>query len=159
MDIALKEGVTCAEIEGGDQDQIYKWIHDSMGDLIVAILNGDDSISAEVREALLEDINDFEEQNGLNQQADAQQRAAAILEKSTIFMTELSGWMSSVGKGLQAAFGGTAMFKWAGEAFDQIAAKFASKLPGVDKLKGLSSACMVSSHLHTEFPSVHQADI
>lgn len=154
MAIALEEGVSCADIEDDNQDQKCQWIHDSMSDLIKAILDGDDSISADVRASLMQDISDFEIQNGLNQQADAEQRAAAILEKSSIFVRELAAWMSSIGKGLQVAFGGSAMFKWAGEAFDKLSAKYLTKLPGVDKLKGFSSICMVSSsvlsnlHLH-----------
>lgn len=86
MAIALEEGVSCADIEDDNQDQKCQWIHDSMSDLIKAILNGDDSISADVRASLMQDISDFEIQNGLNQQADAEQRAAPILEKSSIFV-------------------------------------------------------------------------
>ncbi|KAI1762240.1 hypothetical protein GGR53DRAFT_532802 [Hypoxylon sp. FL1150] len=149
MAYALKEGVSTANIEGGDQDQQYQWIYDTMHSLIVAILNGDDSISKDVREALLQDINDFEVQNGLNQQADAQKRAAAILEKSAVFAQELSGWISSVGKGMAVAFGGTAAFKWAGQAFDTISAKYSSLLPGVSKLKGIATACMAGVSLAT----------
>ncbi|KAI3320291.1 hypothetical protein HD806DRAFT_547485 [Xylariaceae sp. AK1471] len=149
MAFALSQGVEAADIEDGDQDQQYQWIHDSMHDIIVAILEGADWIAADVRESLMEDINNFEKQNGLNQQANAVKRAAAILEKSAIFTRELAGWMSSVGKGLQAAFGGTALFKWAGEAFDTISAKFASTLPGVSKLKGISTACMAGISLAT----------
>ncbi|PGH13744.1 hypothetical protein AJ79_03443 [Helicocarpus griseus UAMH5409] len=135
MAFALDGGMSFADIEDGNQDQEYQWIHDSMKDLIVAILNGDDWISSEVREALIQDISDFEIQNGLNQQADNNQRAAAILEKSANFYAR-AGWLDV------AAFAGSAMFKWAGETFDNLAAKYASKLPGVDKLKGLASASM-----------------
>ncbi|KAI1828148.1 hypothetical protein F4861DRAFT_245595 [Xylaria intraflava] len=154
MDFAWKQGAQAADIEGGDQDQQYQWIYDSMNQLVVAILEGSASISDDVRDALTADINDFEVQNGLNQQLDAEQRAAALLEKTTIFMRELAGWMSSIGKGLQAAFGGTALFKWAGQAIDTIAAKYTSQLPGVDKLKGLSSLCMVGVSLATAAVSI-----
>ncbi|KAF2962631.1 hypothetical protein GQX73_g10942 [Xylaria multiplex] len=154
MDFALDQGAQAADIEGVDQDQQYQWIHDSMGELIVAILEGADWISADVRESLMEDINEFEEQNGLNHQLDAQQRAAAILEMTAIFTRELAGWMSSIGKGLQAAFGGTAMFKWAGEAFDTIAAKYASKIPSINKLKGYYSLCMAGVSLVTAAVSI-----
>jgi hypothetical protein len=98
-----------------------------------------------------------EEANGLNQQADAEQRAEAILEKSTVLMRELTTWMSYIGKGLQAAFGGSALFKWAGEAFDKVSSKFLDRLPSVNKLKGLSSICVVSHFSHT-MPG-DQADI
>ncbi|EKV12208.1 Eukaryotic aspartyl protease family protein [Penicillium digitatum] len=147
MAVALEEGGAAANIDDSDQDSQYKWVYDSMSDLIQAILNGDQWVSEDVRAALLQDINDFEEANGLNQQADAEQRAAAILEKSTVFMRELTTWMSYIGKGLQAAFGGSALFKWAGEAFDNVSSKFLSKLPGVAKLKGISSICMAGVSL------------
>ncbi|KAJ8133039.1 hypothetical protein O1611_g587 [Lasiodiplodia mahajangana] len=149
MAFALKQGVEMADIEDGNQDEQYKWIYDSMHDMIVAILEGAAWVAADVRESLAEDINEFEKQNGLNHQAEAEQRAAAILEKSAIFTRELAGWMSSVGKGLQAAFGGSALFKWIGEAFDTVSAKFASILPGVGNLKGLSTACMAGISLAT----------
>lgn len=148
MAVALEEGGSAANIDDSDQDSQYKWVYDSMRDLIQAVLNGDPSVSDDVRAALLQDINDFEEANGLNQQADAEQRAAAIMEKSTVFMRELTTWMSYIGKGLQAAFGGSALFKWAGEAFDKVSSGFISKLPGVGKLKGISSICMVSYFPH-----------
>ncbi|CAG8896706.1 unnamed protein product [Penicillium egyptiacum] len=147
MAVALEEGGSAANIDDSDQDSQYKWVYDSMSDLIQAILNGDKWVSEDVRAALLQDINDFEVANGLNQQADAEQRAAAVLEKSTVFMRELCTWMSYIGKGLQAAFGGSALFKWAGEAFDKVSSKFLDKLPGVDKLKGLSSICMAGVSL------------
>jgi hypothetical protein len=144
MAVALEEGGSAANIDDSDQDSQYKWVYDSMSDLIQAVLNGDQWVSEDVRAALLQDINDFEEANGLNQQADAEQRAEVILEKRTVFMRELTTWISYIGKGLQAAFGGSASFKWAGEAFDKVSSKFLDKLPSVNKLKGLSSICMVS---------------
>ncbi|CAD6446573.1 7630552f-96ab-41cf-8523-f973691513a3 [Sclerotinia trifoliorum] len=148
MAFALNEGASIADIEpGGDEDAKYNWLYDSMKDLIVAIINDDPSISSDVKEGIMEDINDFEKQNNLNQEADAETRAAALLEKSTLFMQELSGWFSYIGKGLQAAFSGTALWKWVGQAFDRVAEKFSSSLPGVSKLKGLSSICMVGVSL------------
>ncbi|KAG4032306.1 hypothetical protein MFRU_007g02140 [Monilinia fructicola] len=143
MAYAINEGASSADIEpGNNQDTKYNWLYDSMSDLIQAVLNDDPTISNEVKQAILEDINDFEEQNNLNQQADAQKRAAAILEKSTQFIQELAGWFSYIGKGIQSAFAGTALWKWAGQAFDQ-AAELVSSLPAVGKLKGISSICMV----------------
>lgn len=144
MAFALTQGVSSADIEpGDDQDQKYNWLHDSMKDLILAILNDDDSISKDIKEGLLRDIEEFEKQNGLNQQADMEDRANAILEKSSILMQELSGWFSNIGKGLEAAFGGTALWKSIGKAFDKAAEKVSS-IPAVTKLKGLSSIAMVS---------------
>lgn len=148
MTYVLQEGASIADIEpGGNEDEKYQWLYDSMKDLIMAVLNDDPSISDDVKQGILEDINDFEEQNNLNQEADAETRAAALLEKSTLFMQELSGWFSYIGKGLQAAFGGTALWKWVGQAFDNAAEKFSSSLPGVSKLKGISSICMVGVSL------------
>lgn len=141
--MALDEGGSAANIDTTDQDDQYKWVYDSMNQLIQAILNGEAWVSDDIRAALLQDINDFEKANNLNQEADIKQRVAAMLEKSALLMKELGTWISAVGKGLQAAFGGTALFKWAGTAFDGVAKKFSS-LPGVSKLKGLSSICMVS---------------
>jgi hypothetical protein len=143
MAIALAEGLEFADIEqDGDQDAKYPWLHDSMHDLIVKVLKDDPSISSDVEAALREQIEEFEKQNSLNQEADAEQRAAAILDKSVSFMRELTGWLTYIGKGLQAAFGGTSLWKWVGEAFDQVASKIT--LPGALNLKGLSSICMVS---------------
>ncbi|KAI9644845.1 hypothetical protein NHQ30_006872 [Ciborinia camelliae] len=147
MTFALKHGGKAANLEPGDQDSKYQWLHDSLKDLIEAILNDDPTISKAVQDALLKDITDFEEQNDLDQQADAKTRAAAILEKSTIFVQELSTWFSYIGKGLQTAFGGTALWKWVGQAFDQAAEKFTSSLPAVGMLKGISSICMVGVSL------------
>ncbi|OAA47155.1 hypothetical protein NOR_02791 [Metarhizium rileyi] len=142
MALALTESLGYADIEpDGDQDAKYPWLHDSMHDLIVKVLRDDPSISGDVEQALREEIEAFEEQNNLNHQADAEQRAAAILEKSASFMRELTGWLTYIGKGVQAAFQGTALWKWAGEAFDKVASKVS--LPGADKLKGLSSICMI----------------
>ncbi|ESZ94054.1 hypothetical protein SBOR_5580 [Sclerotinia borealis F-4128] len=146
MTFALQQGATAADIEPPDQDTKYNWLHDSMQDLIVLVLSDDPSISSDVKQALVEDIYEFEKQNDLNQQADYKTRAAAIVEKSALFMQELAGWFSYIGKGLQTAFGGTALWKWVGQAFDQAAEKFTS-LPGVGKLKGISSICMVGVSL------------
>ncbi|KAI1757865.1 hypothetical protein F4782DRAFT_475448 [Xylaria castorea] len=149
LTFTMAEGSTYADIEpDDDQDTKYQWLHDSMHDLIVAVLNDDDKISEDIKKGLQADIDEFEKQNGLNQQADAEQRASAILEKSTLFMQELAGWFSYIGKGMSAAFGGTALWKWAGEAFEQVAAKFPS-LKGVSKLKGLCTASMVAVGLLT----------
>ncbi|KAJ8061184.1 hypothetical protein OCU04_010257 [Sclerotinia nivalis] len=148
MAFALNEGSSIADIEpGGNEDSKYNWLYDSMKDLIVKIINDDPSISSDVKQGILKDINEFEEQNNLNHEADAETRAAALLEKSTLFMHELSGWFSYIGKGLQSAFGGTALWKWVGQAFDKAAKKFSSSLPGVSKLKGISSICMVGVSL------------
>ncbi|KAI9043209.1 uncharacterized protein KD926_004393 [Aspergillus affinis] len=49
------------------------------------------SISSDVEAALRGQIEEFEKQNNLNQQADAEQRAAAILDKSATFMKEIAG--------------------------------------------------------------------
>lgn len=114
-----------------------------MRDLIVAVLSDDPSISDEVKKGLQADIEQFEKENNLNQQADAQQRAAAILEKSTVFMQELAGWFTYIGKGLAAGFSGTALWKWVGKAFDTVAETLSSSLPALGNLKGLSSLCMV----------------
>ncbi|KAB8291299.1 hypothetical protein EYC80_009985 [Monilinia laxa] len=147
MAFAVNQGASSADIEPGNgQDSKYNWLYDSMRDLILAVLNDDPTISSDVKQAIQEDINAFEEQNNLNQQADAQKRAAAILEKSTEFIHELAGWFSYIGKGIQSAFAGTALWKWAGQAFDQ-AAELVSSLPAVTKLKGLSSICMVGVSL------------
>ncbi|KAI0549850.1 hypothetical protein F4679DRAFT_228149 [Xylaria curta] len=149
LSFTLSEGSTYADIEPDDnQDDKYKWLHDSMHDLIVSVLNDDPNISDDIKKGILADIDEFEKQNGLNQQADAEQRAAAILEKSTQFMRELAGWFSYIGKGLSAAFGGTALWKWAGAAFEKVAAKFPT-LKGVNKLKGLCTASMVAVGLLT----------
>ncbi|KAI0413214.1 hypothetical protein F5X98DRAFT_296318 [Xylaria grammica] len=149
MNFALTQSVEVADIEGEGQDEQYQWIYDSMHDLIVAILEGADWISADVRESLMKDINEFEEQNGLNQRLDSQQRAAAILEKTAIFTREMAGWMSSIGKGLKAALRGTAAFRWAGEAFDKVAAGFESQIAAISSLRGISSLCMVGVSLAT----------
>ncbi|KAG8409171.1 hypothetical protein J3459_017659 [Metarhizium acridum] len=142
MAIALSDSLGYADIEpDGDQDAKYPWLHDSMHDLIVKVLDDDPSISSDVKQALQEQIEKFEEQNGLNQQADSEQRAAAILDKSASFMRELTGWLTYIGKGLQSAFGGTSLWKWAGEAFDRVASKI--PLKGAAMLKGISSICMV----------------
>ncbi|RAL15220.1 uncharacterized protein BO97DRAFT_463091 [Aspergillus homomorphus CBS 101889] len=142
MGMIVDEGLHYSDIEQDeDQDAKYPWLHDSMHDLIVKVLNDDPSISSDVRAALQEQIEEFEKQNNLNQQADAEQRAAAILEKSASFMRELTHWLTYIGKGLQVAFGGASLFKWVGEAFDQVAKKI--PLPGANMLKGISSICMV----------------
>ncbi|KAJ5972881.1 uncharacterized protein N7479_002799 [Penicillium vulpinum] len=48
---------------------------------------------------------------------------------------------------MKAAFGGSALFKGTGEAFDKLCSKILDKLPGIGKLKGLSSICMTSVSL------------
>lgn len=144
MAMAVGDTSKCAWISE-DSDKVYKWVHDSMKDQIIAILKGDDQLSAEVREALMKDIVEFEEKNGMNPQLDAEQRAAAIMEKTALFVGELSGWMSSIGKGLKAAFSGTALCKSFGKVFDKIAPKFAPSLKAVNVLKGISVLSMVSS--------------
>ncbi|KFG84691.1 hypothetical protein MANI_115552 [Metarhizium anisopliae] len=152
---ATTHGASAADIEaGGGQDQKYNWLHDSMRDLIVAVLSDDPSISDEVKKGLQADIEQFEKENNLNQQADAQQRAAAILEKSTVFMQELAGWFTCIGKGLAAGFSGTALWKWVGKAFDTVAEKLSSSLPALGNLKGLSSLCMVGVGLATAAVSI-----
>ncbi|KAH8433829.1 uncharacterized protein LDX57_011464 [Aspergillus melleus] len=148
MALILSDGLEYADIEqDGDQDAKYPWLHDSMHDLIVKVLNDDPSISGDVEAALREQIEEFEKQNNLNQQADAAQRAAAIVEKSASFMKELTGWLTYIGKGVQAAFGGASLWKWVGEAFDRVASKVS--LPGAAKLKGISTICMVSMTVAT----------
>ncbi|KNG86160.1 hypothetical protein ANOM_006584 [Aspergillus nomiae NRRL 13137] len=141
MAAVVDQGAGSANIDDDDQDQKYQWIHDSMHDFIVAVLNGADWVTGKIEESLKEDILEFEKEHGLNQQADAEQRAEAILEKSSIFMREMASWISTIGKGLQAAFGGAALFKWAGEAIDKIIDDIGDK--GMSRLKGIGSICMV----------------
>ena len=141
MAAVVDQGAGSANIDDDDQDQKYQWIYDSMHDFIVAVLNGADWVTGKIEDSLKEDILEFEKEHGLNQQADAEQRAEAILEKSSIFMREMASWISTIGKGLQAAFGGAALFKWAGEAIDKIIDDIGDK--GMSRLKGIGSICMV----------------
>ncbi|KAE8380072.1 hypothetical protein BDV26DRAFT_279869 [Aspergillus bertholletiae] len=153
MATAVNQGAGSASIDDDDSDQKYQWIHDSMHDFIVAVLNGADWVTGKVEESLKQDILDFEKEYGLNQQADAEQRAEAILEKSSVLMREMGSWISAIGKGLQAAFGGTTLFKWAGEAFDKIIVKIGD--PGMKWLKGIGSMCMVGISLLTAAVSLY----
>ncbi|KAL4786841.1 hypothetical protein BJX76DRAFT_354842 [Aspergillus varians] len=68
------------------------------------------------------------------------------IPQMTSIQRELGGWFSYIGKGLQTAFSGTSLWKWAGEAFDQAISKFHS-LAGGNLLKGLSSIYMVATSL------------
>ncbi|KAJ5546864.1 hypothetical protein N7494_004449 [Penicillium frequentans] len=144
MAFAAKEGFECPQISE-DDDKVYEWVHDSMKDQIIAILKGEGEISDRTRESLMKDIVDFEKANGLNSQKEANDRAAALMEKSALFLRELSGWVSSISKGLHAAFDGTVLFTWFGKAFDKIAAKFALSLKAVAVLKGLTVVLMLAA--------------
>lgn len=124
-----------------DPDEVNQWLHDALLDLIIRILNNDPSISEDIRNGLLRDLQEFEEQNALNQALSAEQRAANILQRSAVLSGELSRWVTAVGKGLGAAFGGTRGFTWAKTAFGSAAAS--TDLPAKNRLMGVATIALV----------------
>lgn len=127
-----------------DSELARQWLHDSMHDLVLKVLLGDPSITGEVREQLLKNISKFEEENNLDQKETALKRTAAIITKAAIFLAEAPIWFTAIGKGLSKALQGTRVYQWIDVAFDKVAQKVSARLPGTQKLKGLTSICMVS---------------
>ncbi|KAI1817992.1 hypothetical protein GGS20DRAFT_574537 [Poronia punctata] len=124
-----------------------QWLHDSIHDLIVKVLMDDPSITGSVKEALLEDIEEFEKANNLDQTETAERRAANMIAKQAVFIAEAKNWFTAVGKGLSKALGATRLYQWLGTAFDQVAKKVSGKLPGTKFLKGLSTLCMAAFYI------------
>lgn len=145
MKRAVDESKDYGDIEDDDQDQKFKWVYDSMRELLLAILRGDTTMSDKAREALMNDINEFEIANGLNQRANSEDRAAAICEKSSVLTRELVGWMSSITKGIKAAFG-SSLFSFFGKAFDKLAEKIPPSVKKIGLLKGINTVSAVSSN-------------
>ncbi|KAI1298340.1 hypothetical protein F5Y03DRAFT_409408, partial [Xylaria venustula] len=130
-----------------DSDVAGQWLHDCMHDLIVKVLLDDPTISKEVKDALLEDIEAFEKANNLDQTETAKNRAANIVAKQALFIAEAKNWFTAVGKGLSKALQGTRLYQWLGNAFDQISDKVSKHLPGTKFLKGLSTLCMAAFYI------------
>jgi hypothetical protein len=128
-----------------DSELAGQWLHDSIRDLILKVLLDDPSISNDVKEALLKDIQDFEIANNLDQTQTAERRAANMIAKQAIFLAEAKNWFTAVGKGLSKALGATRLYQWLGTAFDQVSSKVSGSLPATKSLKGLSTLCMVST--------------
>ena len=121
-----------------------QWLHDSMQQLIIKILLGDPEITAEVRDALLKDLEEFELANGLDQSQTAQRRAANIMEKSAILNAELVNWVTAVGKGLKKALEGVTGWTWANSGFGKTIEKVGGSMTEGKLLKGISTICIVS---------------
>lgn len=126
---------------GSDSDEVYQWLHDSLRDLILRVLNNDPSLSQDIRDGLLRDLEEFERENALNQALSAGQRAANILQRTAFLEGELSRWATAVGKGLSAAFSGTSRFTWAKSAFENASANI--DLPGKNRLMGFATVALV----------------
>ncbi|KAK5995103.1 hypothetical protein PT974_03497 [Cladobotryum mycophilum] len=113
-----------------DSELTGQWLHDSMHDLILKVLLDDPSITNDVKEQLLKDIVAFEEVNNLDQKRTTEQRAAAIVTASSVLLGEASYWFTAVGKGLSKALGASRLYQWVGTAFDQVAQKVSTRVPG-----------------------------
>lgn len=127
-----------------DSDLAGQWLYDSIRDLIIKVLLDDPSISSSVKEALSEDIDEFEKANNLDQTETAERRADNMIAKQAVFISEAKNWFTAVGKVLSKALAGTKLYQWLGTAFDQVAKKVEGIVPGTKFLKGLSTLCMVS---------------
>ncbi|KAL9098010.1 MAG: hypothetical protein Q9163_006241, partial [Psora crenata] len=137
-----------------DPENAYQWLSDALSDLVLKVLSNDPSITREVIAGLLKDLEEFEKQNGLNQQLSAEQRAANIVERSTILVREGSRWMTAIGKGLAKAFGGTRLFQWGSAGFDAAAEKVGNSVGGVDKLKGSFTITLTAFYIAEAVGSV-----
>lgn len=124
-----------------DSDEVYQWLHDSLRDLILRVLNNDPSLSQDIRDGLLRDLEEFERENALNQDLSADQRAANMLQRTTFLQGELSRWATAVGKGLSAAFSGTSRFTLSKSAFENASAN--TDLPGKTRFRGVATAALV----------------
>lgn len=133
--------VPSSPFNGIDASIAEQWLNDSMYELIVKVLNNDPSISAEIRATLLQQLSDFENANGLNQQASDQDRAAAIVQTSAFLAGELSRWTSAFGTGVAKIFEGTRLFTWAGTAFDKASDNISTA--GKKNLKGIATIALV----------------
>ncbi|KZF22467.1 hypothetical protein L228DRAFT_268931 [Xylona heveae TC161] len=111
-----------------DKDLAGQWIADAMEQLILQVLDNNSQINQQVREALQEQINEFEKANNLDQTKTIEERTAAIMVVSGTLMTQMGNWISAIGMGLSTAFGGTKLFQWVSEGFEQAAKKAAFQI-------------------------------
>lgn len=136
-----------------DSDLAGQWLSDTMRELIERVLMDDPTLGKDIRDAIREDIEEFEKANALDSSRTAKERAANILTKSTQFLGEAQAWLTAIGKGLGPAFSGTSLYKWLGSAFERIVSKI-PKLESVEKLKGAFSICGVCCFLLHLTPDV-----
>ncbi|KAI0976249.1 hypothetical protein F4678DRAFT_456572 [Xylaria arbuscula] len=130
-----------------DSAMAGQWLEKSLNEFIVKVLLDDPSISSDVKNALLEDIEAFERANSLDQNATAIKRAANIVLQQAVFIGEAKNWFTAVGKVLSKALKGTRLYQWLGKAFDNISAKVSKLLLGTRFLKGMTTVCMAAFYI------------
>jgi hypothetical protein len=128
-----------------NQAEARQWLEDSLLTLTEKVIAGDSSIATSVRRDLLEDVNTYESDNGLDQSLSAAERARNIVAKQSAVLDEASKWVTSEGKNLDSAWSGASLYQWIGEAWDNISEKYESS----KVLKGLFTTSFVSAFLPT----------
>ena len=121
------------------RDEARQYLTESIRRLTVDVLGSSGKLPTSIRSALREDVEQFENDNDMDQDQPAESRAQQIIDASFEVIDELSGWISTEDKGLDKAWGGSSLYQWISEAWDQIIEKYqASKI-----LKGLFTTGMV----------------
>jgi hypothetical protein len=87
------------------EEQVKLWVYSAFDTLIQAVLNNDPTIDPKIREALLKDITDLENEMNADQKQSALTRSRTILANQNILVANFAGWMTKIGKGIGMAYG------------------------------------------------------
>ncbi|RAQ44153.1 hypothetical protein AFGD_012535 [Aspergillus flavus] len=138
-----------------DTDKARQQLNDVLYNLILYVLTDNASIDQEVREDLKQDIEDFEDANGLDKSEDEASRAMKIIQQISEFITSAGEWITAIEKGLAAAFGGSKLFQISEAVFAKVADNIGDRIPGLLKMKGVASLAMVSIYALELFASLY----
>ncbi|MCJ1421447.1 hypothetical protein MMC32_007811 [Xylographa parallela] len=133
-----------------DKDQRQKWLYNAMDSLGQAIINNNGSIkmNEEIRQALLADLTEFEQQAGLDSKESADKRMEAILKESMILTESIADIMDTVSSGFGPVIRAFGSFKWATNVFDKMAAKLSTETSYMGTcLKGVMTFAMVGMYV------------
>ncbi|KAI0480015.1 hypothetical protein F4859DRAFT_530101 [Xylaria cf. heliscus] len=125
------------------RDEARQYLTESIRSLVAEVIESSGKLPNSISSELRGDVEQFENDSGLDQDQSADTRAQQIVDTSFDLIDELSGWVSSEDKGLDKAWGGSSLYQWISEAWDQISEKYqASKI-----LKGIFTTGMASYKL------------
>lgn len=125
-----------------------EWLADSMGQIMLMVLNNDPGMTAQLGAALKKDLDDFMAAENMEKEADAKVQVQKIVAKMSEIIGNMAQIMGSVGLGLSALIGRFNGMKRAAAVANKAITWTVNKLPklgGFPYLKGIMMLSMVSN--------------
>ncbi|KPM46112.1 hypothetical protein AK830_g409 [Neonectria ditissima] len=149
---AIKAHLELPFLKDDDGKYVEEWLGDAMRELVVKVLSNDQSIAKDVRNQLEKELGDFMEKTGIDKAWTIQKKADSIVEKMSVFTTEIGKLLVIVGNGLARASGVKRLFGLARDLVDKVVSKVGDT---VQKLaRGLGYLTVVSYFVGMVLPLV-----